>query len=84
MRLVDEAEFRGAKGEFIDQFNAIQYGRIKRRPFKGISEALAKTMQSFRPGMDRHRLIQMVRDLPQIVDTVAMIGMVVRDHDSIQ
>ena len=34
-------------------------------------------------GMERHRAAKMLRDLPQIVDAVAMVGMIVGDDDPV-
>ena len=63
--------------------HGFEHGRIKRRSFKGIGEALAKPAQRFRARMERHRAAQMVRNLPKIVDAMAMVGMVVGDDHPI-
>ena len=55
--------------------------RIKRCAVKGIGEALGEALERVGPRVERDRGACVMRDLAQIVDSVAMIGMIVgNDH----
>ena len=80
MGLVDEAQCGIADDQCLAKRMRIKHGRIKWRTFKGISEPPGKAGERFRASVERYRGANMLRHLAQIIDPVAMIGMVVGDN----
>ena len=59
----------------------IEDWRIKRRAFERIAKSTDKPIEGFASRMEGDRPTHVLRDLPQIVDSVTMIGMVVGNDD---
>ena len=75
MGLIDEAQGRIAECQRLAEPARVDHRRIKRCADKRISESLGKSIERIGARMERHRATDMLRDLAQIVDSVAMIGM---------
>ena len=81
MRLIDAAHDDVAHGQRVRKRTGGDDGRIAVPSAERVSEALLQRRQRFRTGKAIDRRSARMVELPEIVDAVAMVGMVVRpDH----
>src|SRR5207253_6593456 len=80
VRLIDETDLRLAEGPVRAELVPFQDGPIEIGSGKGISEALFQARKGLAVGMQRHCVAQRRGDRPQVVETVAMIAMIVGDN----
>jgi hypothetical protein len=81
--LVDKVQFCTPQPHRPFDRDRIEDRWIKRRSFKGIAESFPKPTDGIGPRMNRYRAADMMRDLAEIVDAMAMIGMIVRDDHAV-
>src|SRR4249919_3357486 len=82
--LVDEAQLGISPNQFVTEPVRSYRRLIKRASFKHIAESCGEPGERLRSRVKRYRLAAVCGDLPQIVDAVAMVGMVVRHQHTIE
>jgi hypothetical protein len=83
MRLIAEADTGVAQFPVANDRLRPGDGRIECIAFEDVTEALLDPLQQVGSAMDRHLVAPVMRNLPQVVDAMQMIGMVVRDDHAI-
>jgi hypothetical protein len=81
MWLIDRAYRYSGEIDVIGQQIACDDGRIAPLPFEGVAEAAAKRGERLLARIAAHRSAAGMIELPEIVDPMAMIGMIVGPDD---
>ena len=79
MRSVDERHRRRAQLQAFLDSSGIDYGGVKWRALKGIGKTALKPLQSARTRVKRNWATGRLGNLTEVVDAMAMVGMVVGD-----
>src|SRR5689334_18540493 len=81
MRLIRERDARVPEREAVAQLTRFEDGSIEARPRERISEAVPQAVQDVAACVNGYRRFNRLRDGPQFVDAMTMIGVGVRDDD---
>jgi hypothetical protein len=83
VRLVDNAYLRTAEGQFRTDFDRFAYRTIEARRLEDVTEPSPEPLEHVGSAIEWDRLAQGLRDCPQFVDAMAMVGMIVGDDHAI-
>ncbi len=84
MRLIDDRDANGPDLNAVRQFVAVDGRRISAIPGKDIAKTAFQGCQRIDAGITRYRSAHGVKHLPQIIDAMAVIGVIVRPNDGIE
>ena len=84
VRLIDRMHANRAHPDFLRQWPAFEHGGIAPSSLEAVSEAPAQAVECLGAGESGQRRAGMDEQRPQIIDAVAMIGMIVRPEDGIE
>ena len=83
VRLIHEAQIRLAEWEVGTELSGFRYCRVDAGILEDVAEARRQPIEDVSPGIDWHRSFANLRDPPEIVYSMAMVGMIVGDDHAI-